>query len=98
MLSVSSGKLETGRVEAPTAGSCFHFHPFRDDVGTPVVLDVQCLPSCIKYKDSLTPLVIHSLRTGGCRRGTGECRLHLRGRFLSTGLGSSSCDQSLVGV
>lgn len=54
-----SGKLETGRVAVPTAGRCFHFQPLWDDMGTPVVLDLQCHPSCMKYKDSLAPSDIH---------------------------------------
>lgn len=75
MLSVSSGKLETGRVEAPTAGSCFHFHPFQDDVGTSVVLDLQCLPSCI------SPSVIQSLSTGGCSEAWGNADSICEGAF-----------------
>lgn len=39
---VHPGKVETGRVEAPKPGSCFHFHPFWDDVGTQAVPDLQC--------------------------------------------------------
>lgn len=59
-----SGNVETGRVETPTAGSCFHFHPLwdADAVGTQAVPELAMSlerplsqpdsPSCIKYMNN----------------------------------------------
>lgn len=48
-------------METPTAGSCFHFHPLWDAVGTQAVPELAMSlerplsqpdsPSCIKYMD-----------------------------------------------
>lgn len=66
-------------MEAPTPGSCFHFHPLWDDVGAPAAQARNvtgeapfsaCLPSCMEYKDSLAPRTF--LKFWGLKRGVGD--------------------------